>query len=81
MRGKQMDLCYYTYFQRNIAPNMLNMQSILHVKHILINCDRFRQIFPKYYQTSYLKDHFKNTRPEENLSFLKAFSSSQSNQI
>ena len=42
----------------------------LTVKHILINCDKFRQIRPKYYQTSNLKDLFKNTKPEEILSFL-----------
>ena len=31
----------------------------LTVKHILINCDRFRQIHPKYYQTNNL-DLFKH---------------------
>ena len=31
----------------------------LTVKHILINCDRFRQIRPKHYQTNDLKDLFK----------------------
>ena len=43
----------------------------LTVKHILINCDRFRQIRPKDYQTNNLKDIFKNSKPEEMLSFLK----------
>ena len=41
------------------------------VKLIFINCDRFRQIYPKYYLTSNLKDLSKNTKPEEILSFLK----------
>ena len=41
------------------------------VKHILINCDRFRQIHPKHYQTNNLKNLFKNSKPEEILSFLK----------
>ena len=36
----------------------------LTVKHILINCDRFRQICPKYYQTNNLKNLFKNSKPE-----------------
>ena len=48
--------------------HMLNVQST--VKHILINCDRFRQSRTKDYQTSNLKDLFKN-KPEEILSFLK----------
>ena len=43
----------------------------LTVKHILINCDRFRRIRPKHYQTNNLKNHFKNFKPEEILSFLK----------
>ena len=37
----------------------------LTVKHILINCDRFRQIRPKHYQTNNLKNLFKNSKPEE----------------
>ena len=40
------------------------------VKHILINCDSFCQICPKHYQTNNLKN-FKNSKPEEILSFLK----------
>ena len=44
---------------------------LLPVKHILINCDRFRQIRPKHYQTNNLKNLFKNSKPEEILSFLK----------
>ena len=55
----------------------------LTVKPILINCDRFFQIRPKYYQTNNIKDLFKNTisssschaistdNPEEILSFLR----------
>ena len=43
----------------------------LTVKHILINCVRFRQICPKHYQTNNLKNLFKNSKPEEILSFLK----------
>ena len=43
----------------------------LTVKHILINCDRFRHICPKHYQTSNLKDLFKKSKPKEILSFLK----------
>ena len=43
----------------------------LTVKHILINGDRFRQSRSKYDQTNNLKDFFKNTKPEEILSFLK----------
>ena len=43
----------------------------LTVKYILIHCDRFRQIYPKYYLTSNLKDLFKNTKPKEILTFLK----------
>ena len=37
----------------------------------LINCDRFRKIHPKHYQTNNLKNLFKNSTPEEILSFLK----------
>ena len=44
----------------------------LTVKHILINCDSFSQICPKHYQTNNLKDLFKNSKPEEILSFLKS---------
>ena len=43
----------------------------LTVKHILINCDRFRRIHPKHYQINNLKNLFKNSKPEEILSFLK----------
>ena len=43
----------------------------LTVKHILINCDSFRQICPKHYQKNNLKNLFKNSKPEEILSFLK----------
>ena len=43
----------------------------LTVKYILINCDRFSQICPKHYQTNNLKNLFKNSKPEEILSFLK----------
>ena len=43
----------------------------LTVKRILINCDRFRQIRPKHNQTNNLKNLFKNSKPEEILSFLK----------
>ena len=42
----------------------------LTVKHILINCERFKRICPKHYQTNNLKDLFKNSKPEEILSFL-----------
>ena len=45
--------------------------SDLLVKHILINCDSFCQIHPKHYQTNNLKNLFKNSKPEEILSFLK----------
>ena len=41
------------------------------VKHILINCDRFRRIRLKHYHTNNLKNLFKNSKPEEILSFLK----------
>ena len=50
--------------------DMLNMQSTPH-NHILINCNRVRWTCPKYYQTSNLKDLFKNVKSEEILSFLK----------
>ena len=40
------------------------------VKYILINCDRFKQICRKLYQTNNLKDFLKN-KPEKILSFLK----------
>ena len=51
---------------------MLNMQSTSHSpQHILINCDRFKHICPKYYQANNLEDLFKNTKPEGILSFLK----------
>ena len=43
----------------------------LTVKHILINSDSFSQIRPKHYQTNNLKNLFKNSIPEEILSFLK----------
>ncbi len=53
------------------SPVCLTCKVPLTVKHIFINCDRFRQICPKYYQTNNLKDLFKNSKPEEILSFLK----------
>ena len=37
------------------------------VKHFLLNCDSFRQTHPKYYQTSNLKDLFKNTKSEDSI--------------
>ena len=43
---------------------------LLTVKLILLNCNSFRQTRPKYNQTSTLKDFFKNTKPEDILSFL-----------
>ena len=43
----------------------------LTVKHILLICDDFRQTCLKYYQTSNLKDLFKNTKPENFFFFLK----------
>ena len=36
-----------------------------------MNCNRFRQIRPKHYKTNNLKDLFKNSKPEEILSFQK----------
>ena len=53
------------------SPVCLTCKVSLTVKHILINCDRLRQICPKHYQTNNLKDVFKNSKPEEILSFLK----------
>ena len=44
----------------------------LTVKHILINCDSFSQICPKHCQINNLKNLFKNSKPEEILSFLKS---------
>ena len=51
--------------------NLLKREDTLicSVKHILLNCDSFRQTHPKYNLTSNLKDLFKNTEPKE-LSFL-----------
>ena len=43
----------------------------LSAKHILLNCDSFRQNRPKYYQTSNLKDLFKITKPEDILNLKK----------
>ena len=37
----------------------------------VFDCERFRQICSKHYQTNNLKDLFKNSKPEEILSFLK----------
>ena len=53
------------------SPVCLTCKVPLTVKHILINCDRFRWICPKHYQTNNLKNLFKNSKPEEILSFLK----------
>ena len=53
------------------SPVCLTCKEPLRVKHILINCDRFSQIRPKHYQTNNLKNLFKNSKPEEILSFLK----------
>ena len=53
------------------SPVCLTCKVPLTVKHILINCDRFRRIRPKHYQTNNLKNLFKNSKPEEILSFLK----------
>ena len=50
---------------------MLDLQSIPYSQNILINCDKFRQIRSKYYQTSKLKDLFKNAKSEEILCNLK----------
>ena len=64
----------YQHYTPNLKKegNMLNVQNTpLTLKDILINCNMFRQIRPKYYQTSNLKDLFKNTKPEEILCFLK----------
>ena len=59
---------WLTCFRRNRKELILSRPSpicstckvTLTIKHILINCDRFRQIHPKYYQSSTLKDliHF-----------------------
>ena len=43
----------------------------LTVKHILINCNRFRQIRPKHYQTNNLKNLFKKLQTRGNLKFSK----------
>ena len=56
---------------REDSPVCLTSKVPLTVKHILINCDRFRQICPKHYQMNNLNDLFKNSKPEEILSFLK----------
>ena len=48
---------------------MLNEQNNPRVKQI--HCDSFRRTRPKYFQTSNLKDIFKNIKPEDILSFLK----------
>ena len=53
------------------SPVCLTCKVPLTVKHILINCDRVRQICQKHYQTNNLKSLFKNSEPEEILSFLK----------
>ena len=53
------------------SPVCLTCKVPLIVKHTLINCDRFRRICPKHYQTNNLKNLFKNSKPEEILSFLK----------
>ena len=53
------------------SPVCLTCKVPLTVKHILINCDKFRWIRPKHYQTNNLKNIFKNSKPEEILSFLK----------
>ena len=53
------------------SPVCLTCKVPLTVKHILINCVRFIQIYPKHYQTNNLKNLFKNSKPEEILSFLK----------
>ena len=45
-------------------------QALLIVKHIILNCNSFRQTCPKYYQTSNLKDLFKNTKLVGILGFL-----------
>ena len=54
-----------------IQTTTMSCKVPLTVKHILINCDWFRRICPKHYQTNNLKNLFKNSKPEENLSFLK----------
>ena len=53
------------------APQYAQCAKYPFIKHILLSCDNFRQTHQKYYQTSNLKDLFKNTKPEDNLSFLK----------
>ena len=60
----------HSYLLKSPLP-ICSMCKVLTIKHILINCDRFRQIRPKCYQTSNLKDLFKNTKLVEILSFLK----------
>ena len=53
------------------SPVCLTYKVPLTVKHILINCDGFRRIRPKHYQTNNLKNLFKNSEPQKILSFLK----------
>ena len=43
----------------------------LTVKHILINCDRFRQICPKHYQTNNLKTALQKLQTRGNLKLSK----------
>ena len=57
--------------KRKTPPICSTCKVPLTVKHILINCDRFRQIHLKYYQTSNLKDLFKTTNQKKSCSFLK----------
>ena len=62
--------CRFTHKRKR--PSVCStFKVLLTVKHILINCDRFRQIRPKHYQTNNLKDLFKISKPEELFSFLK----------
>ena len=46
-------------------------QVTLTVKRIFLNCDSFRQTRLKYYLSRKLKYLFKNSKPEDFLSFLK----------
>ena len=66
--------------REKVRPELLkkerNPQNVQHAKyllvqHILINCNRVRQMFLKLYQTNNLKVFFKNTKLEEILGFLK----------
>ena len=62
---------HYSLLKMQNIPIWLNVQGTLTVKYILLNCNSFRHTHPKYYQTISLKDLFKNTKPEDILSFLK----------